>query len=186
MPILGIMASQISGHLFGPSGAYDSIATVTCSGGETTITFSSIPATYTHLQIRGIANISTNDGLFPIRFNADTGSNYVYHRLTGNGSVAGAANGTSMTGGKANVGIGFPNGANIFGPFIMDILDYANTSKYKTMRTLTGGDSNGSGGVEFDSGLWMSASAISTILLTAASGSFVQYSSFALYGIKGA
>ena len=172
------------GSLYGAVGDFESIATVTCSGGETTITFSSIPATYTHLQIRGIANISTADALSPIRFNSDSGANYVYHRLTGNGTTAAAASGTSMTGGKANAGIGFPSGANIFGPFIMDILDYANTSKYKTMRTLTGGDSNGSGGVEFDSGLWMSTSAISTILFTAASGTFTQYSSFALYGVK--
>ena len=166
-------------------GSYESIATVTVgAGGASTITFSSIPSTYTHLQIRGIANVSTVDGLYPIRFNSDTGANYAYHRLTGNGTTTGTANGTSMTGGKANVGIGFPSGTNIFGPFIMDILDYANTNKYKTMQTLTGGDSNGSGGVEFDSGVWMSTSAISTILLTAASGTFPQYTTFALYGVN--
>jgi hypothetical protein len=52
MPILGIISSQISGHLFAPSGAYDSIATVSGTGSSGTISFTSIPSTYTHLQIR--------------------------------------------------------------------------------------------------------------------------------------
>jgi hypothetical protein len=73
--------------------------------------------------------------------------------------------------------------ASIFGAGIVDILDYANTNKYKTLRALAGVDFNGSGRVGLTSGLWQSTSAINAITLEGSS--FVQYSSFALYGIKG-
>ena len=59
MPILGLLASAISGNLFAPSGAYDSIATASGTGSSATISFTSIPSTYTHLQIRGIWNTTT-------------------------------------------------------------------------------------------------------------------------------
>lgn len=100
MPVLGIIASQISGHLWAPSGAYDSIATTTVgSGGTATVTFSSIPATYTHLQIRclmrtdrAVAYTATN-----WRFNSDSSSNYSYHAITGDGATATADAGVSTT-----------------------------------------------------------------------------------------
>jgi hypothetical protein len=77
-------------------------------------------------------------------------------------------------------------GANVFGTFIIDILDYANTSKYKTQRGLGGADLNGSGYISFNSGNWRNTNAITSISLTPLYGSqFAQYSSFALYGIKG-
>ena len=190
MPVLGIIASQISGHLFAPSGAYDSIATTTVGvGGTATITFSSIPATYTHLQIRAIAREkagsgSLYNGLFAT-FNSDTGSNYAGHFLRGSGSAAAAGGGaseTSMTFGGIEQG---DNTASTFGANVIDILDYANTSKYKTVRSLFGYDANGSGYMVLASNLWQSTSAITSITLTPANG-FAQYSSFALYGIKGA
>ena len=81
-PILGIYASQISGHLFAPSGAYDSIATTTVgAGGASSITFSSIPSTYTHLQVRITAK--GNRGIVIenayLTFNGDSGTNYNAH-----------------------------------------------------------------------------------------------------------
>jgi hypothetical protein len=66
----------------------------------------------------------------------------------------------------------------------MDILDYANTNKFKTTRTLTGSDLNGSGVVSLDSGSWRSTSAITSITFTARANLINTYSSFALYGIK--
>jgi hypothetical protein len=77
---------------------------------------------------------------------------------------------------------------SIFGVTILDILDYANTNKYKTTRNLAGVDSNDTNGkISFESGSWRSTSAVSTITLISGTGSdFLQYSSFALYGIKGA
>jgi hypothetical protein len=68
---------------------------------------------------------------------------------------------------------------------ICDVLDYANTNKFKTLRSLTGNDRNGSGSIWLDSGLWRSTSAITSIKFTTGTA-FAQYSQFALYGIKGA
>lgn len=178
---LGVIASQISGHLWAPSGAYDSIATTTVgTGGASSITFSSIPSTYTHLQIRGIAQATLATGF--IRFNSDSASNYATHYLYGDGASAASGAATNQTISYAFLATA---SANIFGGAVIDILDYTNTNKYKTMRSLSGGDQNGTGYIELISGLWQSTSAITSITLIPASGNFAQYSSFALYGIKG-
>jgi len=171
--------------------AFESIATVSVgSGGQATAQFNSIPATFSHLQIRGIARVNNsgtvgNDNI-EARFNSDTGSNYDFHYLFGNGSSAQAAaaiNQTLMLTGKpANASVT----AGGFGAFVIDILDYANTNKYKTVRVLTGIDNNGSGVAFFNSNLWRNTSAITSISMFYGSQTFDQYSHFALYGIKGA
>jgi len=184
-PILsarGGLSSRAYGQFTAAAGAltaYESIATVTVgSGGQSSIEFTSIPSTYTHLQIRALAK---NDGLasISIRFNGDSGSNYSWHRLYGNGTSA-------ISGGSANAQPQILGGVLDvqFGSTIIDILDYVNTSKYKTTRSLSGFDNNGSGWVGLWSGNWMNTAAISSITIT--SGTISQYSQFALYGIKGA
>jgi hypothetical protein len=75
-----------------------------------------------------------------------------------------------------------------FSPFVFDILDYTNTNKYKTIRTLSGTNNNSAGTnsyVRFSSGLWMNTNAITSVTIYAASGNFAQHSQLALYGIKG-
>ena len=183
-PILGIYASQMSGHLV--TNSYASIATQTVgSGGASSITFSSIPSTYTHLQIR-IFGKGNNAAIYEsvgMEFNGDTGSNYTLHWLTGDGSAASSLGLTPRSEIRAAY-IGGASGSNTGGG-VVDILDYTNTNKYKTSRSLSGTDANGSGYVYFISGLWMSTSAISSIYLYPIFGSsFSQYSSFALYGVK--
>jgi hypothetical protein len=191
-PILGIYASQISGHLFGPTGAYDSIATATVgSGGASSITFSSIPSTYTHLQLRVLArdNRSAAGSNLYIQFNSDSGANYTGHNLYGNGASPSAGfEGTSQTSAPIMRVSTNSIGSSIFAGGVIDILDYANTSKYKTFRSLSGFDDNAvSGGqIYFWSGLWMnSGSAISSLTITPVTTPIQQYSSFALYGIRG-
>ena len=158
------------------AGSYESIATVDVgSGGSSTITFASIPQTYTHLQIRAIVNTGAGN----IRFNNDSSTNYSRHYLYGNGSTVTAGSTTSST--AANV-LDFTNIANCFGANIVDILDYADTNKYKTIRSLTGFETNSQGEVIIFSGLGRSTAAVSTITLTG--GTAAQYSSYALYGIK--
>ena len=171
-------------------GAYDSIATFSGTGSSGTITFSSIPSTYTHLQLRvllrGTAS-NTSDG-WNARFNSDTGANYDGgHILYGTGSAAGAFHvGASTTYMQPGDIVGASATASMFATAITDILDYTNTNKNTTIRTLYGFDLNGSGTVALSSGLWMNTAAITTITLTTNSGSFATNSSFALYGIKGA
>ena len=190
MPILGIIASQISGHL--STNSYESIATVTVgSGGQSSISFTSIPSTYKHLQIRAIGRntAAVTTAQAKIQINGDTGNNYTFHQMYGNGATAaadgygtGVINGITpsirMTGASSTSGI--------FGATVIDILDYANTNKNKTVRILLGQDQNGSGDVQLVSGAWLSTSAITSLSFTAqTSGDFAQYSSFALYGVKG-
>ena len=185
MPVLGIVASQISGHLFAPSGAYDSIATTTLATATSTITFSSIPATYTHLQLRIVGGNSTTFQC-NMQFNSDTASNYSSHRLTGTGAATAAAARTSVTSLNILSYGGLYFASSIAAASVVDILDYANTNKYKTTRSLSGWDANGSGYIEFESGLWQSTTAINRIDFTMGSGNFAADTKFALYGIKGA
>jgi hypothetical protein len=185
MPILGVIDSGKSGHLAAP-GSYYSIATTTVgSGGASSITFSSIPSTYTNLQLRILARETggTSNQSVTFQFNSDTGNNYSVHRLTASGSgVApdGAASISVIYNGS------FPTTsetANLFGAGIFDILDYTNTNKNKTLRSIAGYDNNGTGWVYFCSGAWYNTSAINSITIAGTTG-FAQYSSFALYGVK--
>ena len=184
--MLNNIAALLDAGIPAATNSYESImTTLVGSGGSSAIAFTTIPATYKHLQIRmSINNSGADAALFT--FNSDSGSNYIYHRLVGNGTSATAAASSARTSIPVNASIGFPSGSNIFGGSIMDILDYTSTNKNKTTRTLSGQDSNGSGGVEFDSGLWFATpAAITRIDIVPAVGTFSQYSSFALYGIKG-
>ncbi len=187
MPILGIMASQISGKLWQPEGAFDSLANVTLSATASSVTFAGIPNTYKHLQIRSTARDNAGAGTvtyMKVNFNGDSGNNYSYHRLFGDGSSVTADAGSSIAQTYANFALANSSTTQIMGASIIDILDYTSTSKYKTIRTLAGADQNGSGRVGISSGLWMSASVITSIVLVADYGTFGANSSFALYGVK--
>jgi len=196
MPIPGIVASQITGHL--STNSYESIQTVTVgSGGQASISFTSIPSTYKHLQIRGFLQSDRNN--YPIEnalmtFNGDTGSNYSAHYI-----YAGVTAGTQQiitgsTTSATNIILNDVAGATAggqFGASVIDILDYANTNKYKTIKYLAGNDINNlvlnySGQIAFGSGNWRNTNAITNISISVQSSTgFTQYSSFALYGIKG-
>jgi hypothetical protein len=187
MPILGIMASQISGKLWQPDGAYDSLATVTVpSGGVASVTFAGIPNTYKHLQVRAFAkNTLTNayTANFYMRFNGDSGTNYANHGLYGTGTSAVP---NIPSGANPVFAIWCISGSAQFGTSIFDILDYANTTKNKTTRTLMGTDTNGNGIVGLESGVWMNTSAVNSISFSMGDGTqtIAQYSQFSLYGVK--
>jgi hypothetical protein len=76
--------------------------------------------------------------------------------------------------------------ADAFGAGVVDILDYKDTNKYKTVRNLTGVDMNGMGELGLISGLWRNTNAITSILFYPPANNIAQYSHFALYGIKSA
>ena len=181
-PILGIMASQISGHLYAPTGSMYHIASTTLSTAAATITISSIPADYTHLQLRYITRNTSAAYYVRIGFNSDTtASHYATHNLNGDGAsvaAAGTANSTYIYLPRNSDTVSY------MGAGVADILDYTNTNKYKTVRSIGGYDQNGSGYVDFNSGVFMVTNAISTIELSALGGNFAQYSSFSLYGVK--
>ena len=178
------LLNVISGLLSGAGApasttSYESIATYTATGSVSTVSFTSIPSTYKHLQIR--CAVLTTAGGINIQYNSDTGSNYTYHQLYGTGAGSAVANaGTAQTSGY----IGFNNAAGSNPTAIVcDVLDYQNTNKYKTHRSLAGTSTNSTDGtLTFFSGLWLNTAAVSSIDIK---GTFSQYSSFALYGIKG-
>ena len=166
----------------GAATSYESIATVTVgAGGSSTISFTSIPSTYKHLQVR-LTSLTTSAVSTYAYFNTGSGT-YSWHELSGNGSSAAATAGSSTN--IFYVGYNASTTANYTGAAIMDILDYANTNKNKTVRILSGSDANGSGIVYFRSGLWQVTTAIDAINITMGTGGFAQNTHAALYGIKG-
>ena len=177
-----ILAAPFSGAI---AGDYESIATVSVGvGGQATIEFSGIASTYKHLQIRGLVKGATGTQL-QVRLNSDTTANFSSHNLAGDGASAASTGSANVTFFRQFPYSGLPTASNTFGVLVMDILDYADTNKRKTVRTLYGQDSNGSGEVGLSSGAWFGTAAVSTVTFFLPSGSFPQYSTLALYGIKG-
>jgi hypothetical protein len=176
-------------------GDYESIATttITASGGAGSVTFSSIPSTYQHLQIRATARTSNSDSFgteFQVIFNdyANSTSNYAAHRLWGSGASAGASGFSSQNNATVWSASNAIHNTSVFASFVIDILDYASTSKATTIRAFGGYDNNGStnpGYVNLSSGLWISTSAVNEVIFNnSGTTKFVQNSTFALYGIK--
>jgi hypothetical protein len=189
---VGIYASQISGHLYsGPYGSYDSLATITLSASTASITFAGIPQGYKHLQIRingKMDRTSAAYGDYQISVNNDTSYSYALHQLIGNGSSASAGATTTA----ANLGfwsfsrLAGNTVSNLTGVAILDILDYSDSTKNKTVRQLGGTDANGSGEIVLQSGLYLKSSPITSIQFTPGYGSsnFIAPTSIALYGVK--
>jgi hypothetical protein len=194
MGAISLKYKSKSGNLTAPGdvdpGAMIPLMTTTLSTASASVTFSSIPQEYEHLQVRVWGwNTSGSDRSLAIYYNSDTGINYVNHYLQGNGSsaTAGAETGRGQTFIiDSNAGqTGFNGDVNKASTFLIDILDYANTNKFTTVRALGGWDGNGSGVVGLASALWRSTAAINTLTF------FLPYSTnigagskFALYGIK--
>lgn len=186
---LGIIASSMRGV----TNSYESIATVALTTTTSTITFSSIPSTYKHLQVRIFAR--SNRGTFPVddpilRLNGDTGSNYTSHAVYGDGASAVAYASAPRTN-IIGVGSLASSAGSGWSAGVLDILDYTNTNKNTTVRWLQGYDTNGTvsgygGFVDLISGSWMNTAAVTSLTLEVDGGrSYTQYSHFALYGIKG-
>lgn len=177
-------------------GNYFSIATVTVpSGGASTVTFAGIPTGYKHLQIRALTRATSSAGgstvsygaSGQITFNGDTGANYAFHYIEGNGTTASANSGPNYNYILAS-DLGGPwatSTAGMFSGTVIDVLDYSSTTKTKTVRMIGGQDRNGYGRSMFQSGLWYATpSAITSINIGTDGTAFAQYSQFALYGVK--
>lgn len=168
----------------GPNSAYipssfESIATTTISTPASTVNFTSISGAYKSLQIRAFMLSQTAVVDCSLRLNDLAGSNYAYHILSGNGSAASASN--SYDESVIRLGkIDYVYGSEM----IIDIHDYASTTKNKTVRTFAGYDANGSGVVGLYSGLCKTTSAITKISVRNDGESFAAGTVISLYGIK--
>jgi hypothetical protein len=174
-----------------PPTHYVFIARVTATGGESSLTLSSIPSTYKHLQVRSYLGdtysvVSPGGcGMERFTYNSDTANNYATNRVYGDGagvfttgyaSQASAGNMAAITWGNQN----------IFASSVTDIYDYANTNKFKSSKCLGGSDSRtGSSNwqINFASAIWLSTNAINSITLNAAISGFRAGSTMDLYGI---
>jgi hypothetical protein len=185
-PILGILASS----KLKASSSYESIATVTLSASQGWTGFSSIPSTYKHLQVRIMGRslqTGSSAGIISTLCNGDQTSSYSWHWLKGDGASATASGAATQN--RADIGYVPTNGytSGIFGTLIIDYIDYASTSKYKTIRAFSGFDGNGTGTTALGSGLWQKTNAITAIDFSNVNNSYdwAVGSTFALYGIKG-
>jgi hypothetical protein len=184
--------SFLAGNSQYVSPTYEAIATTTLATAAASITFSSIPTDYTHLQVRiwGYNN-SGSDRTLWMQFNSDSGSNYRNHYLAGTGAAISASADSAATVGilpynGPSSATGFNGDSTKASVVIMDILDYTNTNKYTTVRTIGGWDGNGSGQIYFSSGLWMNTAAITNLYFHLPYSTLVGTGTkMALYGIKG-
>lgn len=184
MPILGILASQMSGHLTPVyTNDYESISTVTLTSSQSSIDFTSIPSTYKALQIRGISAGDFNTNV-RMRFNTSAGS-YTYNGMQGGpGYGTGVYNASSTSQNAITAYDQQLGNSTYFNGTIIDIVDYVNTNKYKTARTMSGVNNTTNGFTYFFGGTWFSTAAINQITLFPLSGIFYSGTTFALYGMK--
>jgi hypothetical protein len=195
MASISLKYKSKSGNLTAPGdvdlGAMIPLATTTLSTATATVTFANVSQTYEHLQVRIWGyNSSGSDRTLYLQLNSDSGSNYRNHYLSGNGTAVSAGSEGAATTGilplNANSSqTGFNGDSTKASVVIMDILDYRNTNKNTTVRTLGGWDGNGSGNVYLSSGLWMNTAAVTNLYFQLPySTNFGSGTTFALYGIK--
>ena len=180
---LGSSISAASASLTSDN-SYASIATVTApSGSISNFTFTNIPQNYKHLQLRFICRVASGNAADEayLTFNGAT-TEMMAHQMYGDGSTTFLTGNvyTSVMFTTRLVGTGAT--ANVFSVGIIDILDYNDTSKGTTVRTLSGWDANGSGQTYLGSGAWSNLSPVSSLTFRSNSN-FAQYSHAALYGI---
>lgn len=195
MASISLKNKSKSGNLTAPGdvdpGAMIPIATTTVgAGGSSSVSFTSIPSVYAHLQVRLIARTTAtgaNDGGYMnVRFNdiSTAASYYGQHWIKGNGTTAASgADGTATNFYMERISTAQQTGS-VFGAGIIDIFDYTDTNKNRVTRQLIGYDNNGSGTIQFGSGMLLTTPAVTKIEFFPNDGNFAQHSSFALYGIK--
>jgi len=181
---LGFWAASGAGG--GAAADYELISTTVLGSTTATVTFSGLgtsAAAYKHLQLRVAVRSNragqNNDGLM-MRFNGDTGSNYRWHALEGNGSTVTSYESGSSTSIGGYYATGATSTTNQFGVMVADLLDFSSASKNKTMRML-----GGQNGLSLNSGAWFSTAAVTSIDIFSLTGnSWVTGSRFSLYGLK--
>lgn len=159
---------------------YEPIATTTLGSAASSITFSSIPGTYTDLRLAIVCRTNT-DSDAAIQFNSNTGTNYSQTNLYGNGSTVTSGRSTSATRIYANGGGN--TSSTIPHLYTIDIFSYAGSTN-KTVLASGSQDRNGSGVVNNSCGLWRNTNAITSIsIVTAGSDTFSAGTTATLYGI---
>jgi hypothetical protein len=164
---------------------YVALATSTLGSAAASVTFSSIPATYTDLVLVLQPASTTFADNIGLNFNSDTGSNYSSTNLSGTGSAASSGRAASPYIQVTNI-IGTTGTLGDMTSTI-HIMNYANTTTYKTVLSKTGQNSATYNGFEAIVSLWRNTAAINTIVIKqSGSPNFITGSTFSLYGIAAA
>ena len=158
---------------------YTPIATTTTSGTPTTVSFTSISGSYTDLILVSSASGSTNS-VIQAQFNGDTGNNYSFTYMFGDGSSASSGRSSSVAYVRAGRTAA---SSSAFTPNILQIQNYSNSTTYKTVLER---ENDSAASVFASVGLWRSTAAITSILLTVSAGTITAGSTFTLYGIAAA
>lgn len=180
---LGILSAS-AGSSVEPAPAMELIATAFGTGASGTITFSSIPQDYKHLQVRYVAKNTGNSRVQNITMNGVTSAVYAKHTLAGFSTNLNSGSDVSSTAIIFASSITTSTTTNAVGAGIIDILDYASTTKNKTVRTLNG-MSDSESYINLSSGLYAQTTAISSITFTTAANNFSALTRYSIYGIKG-
>jgi hypothetical protein len=152
---------------------YSPIATTTLGSSVLSYTFSSIPSTYTDLIMVFNGTAGNNVSL---QFNGDTANNYSSTRIQGNGSAASSSRWTGVSAMYGSYSAGLQTS-------IWQVLNYANTTTYKTGLNRGGGASDN---VEAYVARWGATSAITSMTVIALTSTLAAGSTLTLYGIAAA
>lgn len=172
--------------------SYELISTTLVGTATSAVTFSSIPTTYKHLQIRASVRgtYSNTNTTAALRFNGSTGTVYANHEIESNSSGF-SYNQNTMPGlGYMQAPRYVPAGTNIanaYAGMVLDIIDYLSTVKVKTMKGHVGWVDvpNNEKHASLPSGMWFDTTAINSITFFMAYGNIEVGSRISLYGIKG-
>jgi hypothetical protein len=161
---------------------YEPIATQTLGSTASTVTFSSIPSTYTDILLIQSSRLNTAAHT-RLQFNGDTATNYSSTILYGTGTTAGSGRYTNVVG--ISYGASDEQGAaSTYNVGQWNIQNYANANTFKTVLINI---SNPLAEKTVGAGLWRNTAAISSIVLTPTNSAIYQIgSTFTLYGIKSA
>ena len=166
---------------------YEPIASQTVPSSTASVTFSSIPGTYTDLVLVIVGGTDSQGDNIRIRFNSDTGTNYSTTHLSGNGSSATSNRASSQAAISVSYNVG--GGSDLAQHYVVNVMSYANANVFKTTLS-TVSQPNGSTsypGIEKIVGLWRSTSAITSIdVIRTGGGNLLTNSVLSLYGIKAA
>jgi hypothetical protein len=163
---------------------YEPIATQTLGSAAATITFSSIPSTYTDLRLVVVHKLATSDGFLDLTFNSDTSALYSETNLQGNGSAASS----TVASGQTKIRNAFYSYLNWWALSEMDLFSYAGSTNKTALISTTADDNDTENYISIvkSVGLYRSTTAISSLTLTGVNSNINTGTTASLYGIKNA
>jgi hypothetical protein len=173
-----------------PASTYEPLATVTLDSAQRVINFTNIPQNYTDLVL--VVSLRANTGQYPILLmllNNDSSALYSRTYLAGDGTSATSARQTGFSQvypGPGSV-VGISDGANTFSTGVINLMDYSNSTTFKTILSRDAVPPNSTGGIGATHAyvnLWRNTQPITSIAINTNNGNnYEAGSTFSLYGV---